>query len=84
MNIKENLEENLVYKAETTESINDYLSLSDDTLELCAIIAQKINGERELLVQLKQLYYDRRAEANVQIIKLKAEVDNINKKLEEL
>ena len=73
-NIKENLEENLTYKAETTESINDYLSLSDKT----------IDGERELLSQLKQLYYDRRAEANTQIIKLRAEVDAINKKLEEL
>jgi uncharacterized coiled-coil DUF342 family protein len=74
MNIKENLEENLTYKAETTESINNYLSLSDETIE----------GERELLSKLKQLYYDRRAEANTQIIKLRAEVDNINKKLEEL
>ena len=74
MNIKENLEENLTYKAELTESLNDYLSLSDKT----------IDGERELLSQLKQLYYDRRAEANTQIIKLKAEVDAINKKLEEL
>jgi len=74
MNIKENLEENLTYKAEATESINDYLSLSDKT----------IDGERELLSQLKQLYYDRRAEANTQIIKLKAEVYAINKKLEEL
>ena len=73
-NIKENLEENLIYKAEATESINDYLSLSDKT----------IDGERELLSQLKQLYYDRRAQANVEIIKLKAEVDAINKKLEEL
>ena len=74
MNIKENLEENLTYKSEPTQSINDYLSLSDET----------IDGERELLSKLKQLYYDRRAEANLQIIKLKAEVDNINKKLEEL
>lgn len=74
MNIKENLEENLTYKSEPTESINDYLSLSDET----------IDGERELLSKLKQLYYDRRAEANLQIIKLRAEVDNINKKLEEL
>jgi uncharacterized coiled-coil DUF342 family protein len=74
MNIKENLEENLIYEGDTTESINDYLSLSDET----------IDGERELLSKLKQLYYDRRAEANTQIIKLKAEVDNINKKLEEL
>jgi uncharacterized coiled-coil DUF342 family protein len=73
-NIKENLEENLIYEGETTESINDYLSLSDQT----------IDGERELLSKLKQLYYDRRAEANTQIIKLRAEVDNINKKLEEL
>ena len=74
MNIKESLEENLTYKSEPTESINDYLSLSDET----------IDGERELLSKLKQLYYDRRAEANLQIIKLRAEVDNINKKLEEL
>jgi uncharacterized coiled-coil DUF342 family protein len=74
MNIKENLEENLTYKSEPTQSINDYLSLSDET----------IDGERELLSKLKQLYYDRRAEANLQIIKLRAEVDNINKKLEEL
>ena len=80
-NITENLEENLTYKAETTESINDYLSLSDET----------IDGQRELLykiqrlhVDLKQLYYDRRAQANVEIIKLKAEVDAINKKLEDL
>ena len=73
-NIKENLEENLTYEGKTTESINDYLSLSDKT----------IDGERELLSQLKQLYYDRRAEANTQIIKLKAEVYAINKKLEEL
>ncbi len=73
-NIKENLEENLIYEGETTESINNYLSLSDET----------IDGERELLSKLKQLYYDRRAEANTQIIKLRAEVDNINKKLEEL
>lgn len=73
-NIKENLEENLTYKAEPTESINDYLSLSDET----------IDGERELLSKLKQLYYDRRAQINVQIIKLRAEVDAINKKLEEL
>lgn len=73
-NIKENLEENLIYEGETTESINNYLSLSDQT----------IDGERELLSKLKQLYYDRRAEANTQIIKLRAEVDNINKKLEEL
>ena len=73
-NIKENLEENLTYKAETTESINDYLSLSDETIE----------GERELLSKLKQLYYDRRAQANVEIIKLRAEVHAINKKLEEL
>lgn len=73
-NIKENLEENLTYEGKTTESINDYLSLSDKT----------IDGERELLSQLKQLYYDRRAEANTQIIKLRAEVDAINKKLEEL
>lgn len=74
MNIKENLEENLIYKAEPTESINDYLSLSDKTIE----------GEREILEKLKQFYYNRRAEANTQIIKLRAEVDNINKKLEEL
>jgi uncharacterized coiled-coil DUF342 family protein len=74
MNIKENLEENLTYKSEPTQSISDYLSLSDET----------IDGERELLSKLKQLYYDRRAEANLQIIKLRAEVDNINKKLEEL
>ncbi len=74
MNIKENLEENLTYKTETTESINNYLSLSDETIE----------GEREILEKLKQFYYNRRAEANTQIIKLRAEVDNINKKLEEL
>lgn len=74
MNIKENLEENLIYKSVATESINDYLSLSDKT----------IDGERELLSQLKQLYYDRRAQATTEIIKLKAEVDAINKKLEEL
>jgi len=74
MNIKENLEQNLAYEPSATESINDYLSLSDET----------IDGERELLEQLKQFYYDRRAEANTQIIKLKAEVNNINKKLEEL
>jgi uncharacterized coiled-coil DUF342 family protein len=74
MNIKENLEQNLVYKPTSTESINNYLSLSDET----------IDGERELLEKLKQFYYDRRAEANTQIIKLKAEVNNINKKLEEL
>lgn len=74
MNIKENLEENLTYKAEATESINNYLSLSDET----------IDGERELLSKLKQLYYDRRAQATTEIIKLKAEVATINKKLEEL
>jgi uncharacterized coiled-coil DUF342 family protein len=74
MNIKETLEENLLYKPEVTESINDYLSLSDET----------INGERELLSKLKQLYYDRRAQANIEIAKLRAEVDTINKKLEEL
>lgn len=74
MNIKQNLEENLTYRAEPTESINDYLSLSDKTIE----------GEREILEKLKQFYYNRRAEANTQIIKLRAEVDNINKKLEEL
>jgi uncharacterized coiled-coil DUF342 family protein len=74
MNIKETLEENLIYKAETTESINDYLSLSDET----------IDGERELLSKLKQLYYDRRAQAITEIAKLRAEVDAINKKLEEL
>lgn len=73
-NIKENLEENLNYEGKPTESINNYLSLSDKT----------IDDERELLSQLKKLYYDRRAEANAQIIKLKAEVDIINKKLEEL
>ena len=74
MNIKENLEENLVYKPTTTESINNYLSLSDETIQ----------GERDILEQLKQFYYDRRADANLQIAKLRAEVDNINKKLEEL
>lgn len=74
MNIKENLEENLTYESKPTESINDYLSLSDETIE----------GEREILSKLKQFYYDRRAEANLQITKLRAEVDNINKKLEEL
>lgn len=74
MNIKENLEENLTYQPKSTESINDYLSLSDEI----------IDGERELLSKLKQLYYDRRAKANLEIVKLKAEVYAITKKLEEL
>ena len=74
MNIKENIEENLTYEDNASESINNYLSLSDETIE----------GEREILEKLKEFYYNRRAQANLQIIKLRAEVDNINKKLEEL
>lgn len=81
MNIKENLEENLTYQGEPTESINDYLSLSDETLDVQRELLYKM---QRLKVDLKQLYYDRRAQANTEIIKLKAEVDAINKKLEEL
>lgn len=81
MNIKEKLEENLIYQGEPTESINDYLSLSDETLDVQRELLYKM---QRLKVDLKQLYYDRRAQANTEIIKLKAEVDAINKKLEEL
>lgn len=81
MNIKENLEENLIYQGEPTESINDYLSLSDETLDVQREVLYKMQRLKE---DLKHLYYDRRAQANTEIIKLKAEVDAINKKLEEL